>query len=85
MTKPEVLASPLSLSVICETNLSKIMTQLSKVCILELSTRVYPNVSWLEEYRKTVEVDGEQTWVGVILALEAELFAYPADRSSFLR
>jgi hypothetical protein len=61
------------------------MTQLSKVCILELSTRVYPNVSWLEEYRKTVEVDGEQTWVGIILAPEAELFAYPADRNSFLR
>jgi len=56
------------------------MTQLFKVCILGLSTRVYPNVSWLEEYRKTVEVDGEQTWVGVILALEAELFAYPALR-----
>lgn len=30
---------------------------------------------WLEEYRKTVEVDGELTWVGIIFALVAKLSA----------
>lgn len=43
------------------------MIPLSKVGALELRTRGrHPNLSWLEEYRKTVDVDGELTWVGII-------------------
>lgn len=45
------------------------MTQLSKVCVLGLRPCTHSNSSCLEEYRKTVEVDGQLTIVGVTLAL----------------
>jgi hypothetical protein len=57
------------------------MIQLSKVCTLELRTRGHPDLSCLEEYRKTVEVDGELTWVGILSTLAAQISVLPASLS----
>jgi hypothetical protein len=55
------------------------MIQLYKVCALELRPRGYSNLSWSEEYRKTVDVDGELSWVRIISSLAAKIPALPAS------
>jgi GTPase SAR1 family protein len=44
-----------------------------------LTTWLFSNLSCSEEYRKTVDVDGELTWVRIISSLVAKLSALPAS------
>jgi hypothetical protein len=78
ISQQEVLESLLSQSVSCETSFSRIMILLFKARALRFGTRVSANTCLdTEEYRKTIEVDGELTWVRIISTLAVKLSPHP--------